>query len=287
MGVFLGLCIAAAFGSGDFLGGRSSRLAPTISVIVVVQAIALAGALGVVLTVSGSADGHDLLLGAAAGATNVVGLGLLYRALATGRMGTVAPITAVVAAMVPVAWGFTRGERPGTVALAGVVLAVTGAAFLARHPDTSDSSGASGQTVRRRTTLWLAAAAGSGLGASFVLFAATGHASGFWPVLSARTASLVLAGAAFLAIAPRRAGPFLPGTAAWMAAGAGLCDVTANVVLLVAVRRALTVVVAPVAALAPAFTVLWASAILGEQLVASQWLGLTLGLIGLVLISIR
>jgi drug/metabolite transporter (DMT)-like permease len=72
-----------------------------------------------------------------------------------------------------------------------------------------------------------------------------------------------------------------------MAAGAGLCDVTANVVLLVAVRQALTVVVAPVAALAPAFTVLWASAILGERLVASQWLGLTLGLIGLVLIAIR
>jgi uncharacterized membrane protein len=284
VGVILGLCIAAAFGSGDFLGGRSSRLAPTISVIVVVQAIALAGALGVVLTVSGSADGHDLLLGAAAGATNVIGLGLLYRALATGRMGAVAPITAVVAAMVPIAWGLTRGERPGTVALAGVVLAVTGAAVLARH---SDTSGAAGQTVRRRTTLWLAAAAGSGLGASFVLFAATSHASGFWPVLSARTASLVLGGAALLAIAPRRAALILPGAAAWMAPGAGLCDVTANVVLLVAVRRALTVVVAPVAALAPAFTVLWASAILGERLVASQWLGLTLGLIGLVLIAIR
>lgn len=281
MGVLLGLCIAAAFGSGDFLGGRSARLAPTISVVVVGQAVALAGAIAVVLAVSGAATGHDLLLGGAAGAANVVGLGLLYRALATGRMGTVAPITAVVAAMVPVTWGLTRGERPGTVALAGVVLAVTGAAILARHSD------GPGTEARRTSTLWLAVAAGSALGLSFVLFATTSHASGFWPVLSARTASLVLAGAVFLAIAPRRGVSVLPAAAAWAAACAGLCDITANVVLLVAVRRALTVIVAPVAALAPAFTVLWASAILGERLVPSQWLGLALGLLGLVLIAIR
>jgi drug/metabolite transporter (DMT)-like permease len=282
VGVFLGLCIAAAFGSGDFLGGRSARLAPTISVVVVVQAVALAGAIGVVVAVSGSADGHDLLLGGAAGAANVVGLGLLYRALATGRMGTVAPITAVVAAMVPVGWGLTRGERPGTVALVGVAMAVTGAAVLAAHSEGPRSS------AGWRGTLGLAVAAGAGLGLSFVLFAKTSHGSGFWPVLSARAASLVLAGAAFLAMAPRRGGMAVPrGGAAWMAAGAGVCDVTANVVLLVAVRRALTVIVAPVAALAPAFTVFWASVVLGERLVSSQWLGLSLGLLGLVLIAIR
>jgi len=282
VGVFLGLCIAAAFGSGDFLGGRSARFAPTISVIVVVQTVALAGAIAVVLAVSGTAAGHDLLLGAAAGAANVVGLGLLYRALASGRMGTVAPITAVVGAIVPVVWGLTRGERPGTVALAGVVLAVTGAAVLARQSDGTRS------LAGWRSALWLAVAAGAGLGLSFVLFAATSHASGFWPVLSARTVSLVLAGAAFLVIAPRRgAAVFLRGGAAWTAAGAGLCDVAANVVLVVAVRRALTVIVAPVAALAPAFTVFWASVILGERLVAWQWLGLLVGLLGLVLIAIR
>jgi drug/metabolite transporter (DMT)-like permease len=282
VGVFLGLCIAAAFGSGDFLGGRSARLAPTISVVLVVQVVALAGAIGVVVAVSGSADGHDLLLGAAAGAANVVGLGLLYRALATGRMGTVAPITAVVGAVVPVAWGLTRGERPGGVALVGVVLAVAGAALLARESDVP------GSTAGRRASVWMAVAAGAGLGLSFVLFAKTSHASGFWPVLSARAASLTLAGAAFLAIAPRRGSSTgLRGAAAWAAAGAGLCDVTANVVLLVAVRRALTVIVAPVAALAPAFTVFWASVILGERLVVSQWLALVLGLLGLVLIAIR
>ena len=282
MGVFLGLCIAAAFGSGDFLGGRSARFAPTISVILVVQTVALAGAIAVVVAVSGSADGHDLLLGAGAGAANVVGLALLYRALATGRMGVVAPITAVVGATVPVTWGLLRGERPGTVALVGVVVAVTGAAVLARQSDGTRS------TAGWRSSLWLAVAAGAGLGLSFVLFAATSHASGFWPVLSARMVSLALAGAAFLVMAPRQgAAAVLRGGAAWTAAGAGLCDIAANVVLLIAVRRALTVIVAPVAALAPAFTVFWASVILGERLAISQWLGLVLGLLGLVLIAIR
>jgi drug/metabolite transporter (DMT)-like permease len=67
--------------------------------------------------------------------------------------------------------------------------------------------------------------------------------------------------------------------------GAGACDVTGNVVLLVAVRRALTVVVAPIGALAPAFTVLCAALFLRERLAVVQWTGMALGVAGVALIA--
>jgi len=55
--------------------------------------------------------------------------------------------------------------------------------------------------------------------------------------------------------------------------------------LLLAVRRGLVVVVAPVAALAPAFTVMWAWLIVHERVSAAQVAGLALALVGLVLVA--
>jgi drug/metabolite transporter (DMT)-like permease len=68
--------------------------------------------------------------------------------------------------------------------------------------------------------------------------------------------------------------------------GAGALDVTATTVLLAAVRHGLLVVVAPVAALAPAFTVMWAWIVLREPVGRMQLVGLGLALIGLVLVSL-
>ena len=78
----------------------------------------------------------QLAWAAFAGAIGVVGLASFYRALAVGAMGIVGPITAT-AAIVPVAYGLARGERPSTLQGAGVALAIVGvvAASLERTPD--------------------------------------------------------------------------------------------------------------------------------------------------------
>jgi uncharacterized membrane protein len=70
-----------------------------------------------------------------------------------------------------------------------------------------------------------------------------------------------------------------------MAMLAGLLDVTATALLLLAVREGLTAVVAPVAALGPAFTVIWAWAVLREPIARIQLVGLVTALIGLVMIA--
>jgi drug/metabolite transporter (DMT)-like permease len=280
MAVLLGVLVAASFGSGDFLGGQASKRSPTLTVLLVAQGTAVAGAVIVTLLVGARVAPHDIGFGALAGCVNIVGIGLLYRGLAVGPMGVVAPLTAVAASVLPIGWGLATGERPSAVVVVGVVFAMAAGALVSRQPD--DPAGPPPNT----TGIVLAIAAGACLGASLVLYLQTESESGLWPVLAARIAALVLVAFALAVVAAR--GPklrFPADTDRILALGAGALDVTATTLLLLAVRRGLILVVAPLAALAPAATVLLARFVLEERLHAGQRIGLVLALVGLVLIA--
>ncbi|HEY8217843.1 MAG TPA: DMT family transporter [Acidimicrobiia bacterium] len=275
MAVLLGVLVAASFGSGDFFGGLASRRAAVLNVLVVVQVCAVAGAVVYALALGGGPTGRDLGLGAGAGVLNVIALGALYAGLATGRMGVVAPLTAVIAACIPVVWGLANGEQLSTVTFAGVLVAIAAGGLIARERDESRAGG-----VGR--ALAYAAVAGTLFGWSFVLYSETGDGSGAWPALSGRIASVVLvvgvvairAWPPRVDIGPRR-----------LAVVAGLLDVSATALLLVAVREGLTSVVAPVAALGPAFTVMWAWIVLHERVGRLQLVGLVAAVGGLAMIA--
>jgi drug/metabolite transporter (DMT)-like permease len=70
-------------------------------------------------------------------------------------------------------------------------------------------------------------------------------------------------------------------------AGAGLFDVGANSLVVLAVRRGLLSLVAPVASLYPATTVVLARLVLHERIGRQRAGGLALGLVGLALIATR
>jgi drug/metabolite transporter (DMT)-like permease len=277
VGIIVGLMAAAGFGSGDFLGGRASREASTVAVLFVAQVCAALGALVLAFAFSGDPIGRDIAYGAVAGLVNATGLGLLYRGLAIGRMGIVAPIAAVVGAVIPVAWGLLTGEQPGDVVIAGVVVAVLAGALISREHDEPGGAATSPAVL-------VALGAGVGFGTSFVLFAHTGDASGLWPVLAARVLAVVGAAAA-IAFTARRTVVRIPARPARIAAVAGVCDVGATALLIAAIRNDLAVVVAPVAALGPGFTVLWAWTVLREPISRVQVVGLVLALVGLALIA--
>jgi uncharacterized membrane protein len=276
LAVLIGVLVAASFGSGDFLGGVASRRARTISVLAWSQVVALAGAAIVAVAGGGRITAHDVALGAGAGVLNVIALGCLYRALAIGQNGQVAPLAAVIGAILPVTWGIAHGERPSTAALVGICMAVVAAALV------------SGERTERRGPLFtrslaLAVAAGLGFGTSLILFASTSHHSGFWPVLTARAASVVA-----VAVVLQASGRSLSMAAVTrrQAILAGVLDVGATTLLLIALRRGLTATVAPVAALAPGFTVVHAWWFLHERATPLQFVGLTLALVGLPLIAL-
>lgn len=226
LAVGLGLLVAAAFGSGDFAGGRASQTSSTPGVLLVSQASATIGAIAVTLAFSADVQAHDLVLGACAGGLNVIGLGLLYHGLSSGHMSLVAPVTAVVGALVPITWGLTQGERPSALVLVGVAGAVAAGALIGLAHDTSAGDG--------RQALMTAVVAGSCFGASFIFFANTSGESGNWPVLAARASAVVLVVLAVAVLTTRNPVRFPKGRARLVALAAGLLDVTATALLLVA-----------------------------------------------------
>jgi drug/metabolite transporter (DMT)-like permease len=275
LGVVLAVVVAASFGSGDFLGGLASRRAAALSVLCVSQVAALIGAAVIAVSFGGHLHWTDLGLGAIAGVLNAAAIGCLYRGLAIGQMGQVAPIAAVIGAVLPVGWGLLRGERPGTPTLVGVVLAVVAAALLSADPDE--------RRIRLGApALALAAGAGVGFGVSLVLFASASHHGGFWPVLSARVAAMVAVWSVLAFTGGLTSVRTVPKA---LATGAGLLDVGATALLIAALRTSLTVIVAPIASLAPGFTTLHAWWYLHERLSRLQLLGLGLALVGLALIA--
>lgn len=275
MGVLLGIVVAASFGSGDFLGGLASRRSPTLAVLAVSQVAAFIGAAVIALSFGGHVYGGDVAFGVVAGILNAGAIGCLYRGLAIGQMGQVAPIAAVVGAVLPVGWGLLRGEHLDAAALIGVGLAVVAAALLSAEP--------SGQRFHvGAPALLLAIGAGVGFGVSLILFAAASHHGGFWPVLSARAGAMVAVWSVLVVaggVANVRAVPRL------LATGAGLLDVGATALLVTALRTSLTAIVAPVASLAPGFTTLHAWWYLRERLSRLQLVGLGVALVGLALIA--
>jgi len=280
MAVLLGLAVAVIYGTGDFLGGLATKRATTWSVVVVVQTVGLV-ALAILVPIDGvpMPAGRDLVLGAFASCAGMVGLGLLFLGLARGPMGVVAPITAVGAAVLPAGWGLLQGERPSVAALIGVALAVVAVGFIARHPP---EHGTDEPATAATSTLLLAIASGACFGTFFVIISHTDDGSGFWPLLSGRAASVPLLLAALVVtrqhILPTRAG-------VGVALLSGCFDVTANALLLLAVREGLLTLVSPVASLYPASTVVLARFVLHERLQRIQLGGLVAALVGVVLIA--
>jgi drug/metabolite transporter (DMT)-like permease len=273
--VLIGVIVAACFGSGDFLGGLASRGAKTLQVLAIAQATALVGAIVVALAGGGHLSGEAIGIGAAAGVVNVAALGCLYRGLAIGQIGQVAPVAAVVGAVVPIVWGLATGERPSPLTFVGVALAVVAGALVS-------SERADHRASLLSLSLLLALAAGVGFGTSFILFSSVPHNSGFWAVLSARAAAVVGVAIVMVIFRERLKVPTEPRR---QAVAAGLLDVSATALLLVALRHGLTAVVAPVASLAPGFTVMHAWWYLHERASRLQVVGLGVALAGLAMIA--
>jgi uncharacterized membrane protein len=278
VGVLLGLGVAVAYGAADFLGGFTSRRSPTGAVVFFGQAVGLLVALAYAVGFGGDPGLRDLALGAGAGLAGVVGVSALYRGLAVGKMGVVAPITAVVNAVIPIGWGLAQGERPSGVAFTGVALALLAVIVIARESDVDAPPPAS-----RAAQVAFGVVAGIGFGVALVCFAETGSDSGLWPGLTARCTTVPLL--VLVLMAARRA--LLPHSAdRVLVAGAGVLDTTANAFQLLAVREGLLALVAPVSALYPAGTVMLARLVLHERIGRARLVGLAIAVAGLVLIAV-
>ncbi len=148
--VLLALGAALAYGLSDFLGGVVSRRTSVWPVAFTACLGAALGTLVLALVVPGDPSRADLLWGLLAGVGSGSGTAFLYRGFASGRMGVVAPVSAVGAAVLPVAIGVVVGERPSALVWLGILVALPGIWLVSREPAADDAARRGGGRRGRR-----------------------------------------------------------------------------------------------------------------------------------------
>jgi drug/metabolite transporter (DMT)-like permease len=216
---------------------------------------------------------HQLAWSLGAGLAAGAGIPLLYAGLALGPVSVVAPITAVCSIVVPVVAGLMAGEHPPGQAQGGIVLAAVAVALISRGDGVGGT--ASGRAIA------IALGAGLGIGMFLVCLAGGGKTTGLMPLLVARA----VAGMALLLACGVRREPEEAGEASWQAVACGVLDALANTLYLVAVRQGPLGLVATLASLYPASTVLLGWAVLKERIAPVQAVGLACAAVAVVLIT--
>ncbi len=123
----LALTAAVCWGTGDFSGGLATRRTDPFRSVLLIYSIGLGALLAIVIARGDPMPSlPDMAWGALAGLFGLVGILLLFRGFAAGRMGIVAPVSGVLATALPVVFNaFTQG-LPGYLQLAGFAIALLG-----------------------------------------------------------------------------------------------------------------------------------------------------------------
>lgn len=272
--VFFGLLSAISWGAGDFSGGFASKKANVYSVVLFTQVVG-------VFLLAGSAyllkeqfpSSNDIFWGVLGGVFISIALLALYKGLSGGSMGFVAPISAVVAASVPVIFSSLYEGLPKIHQTFGFVFALSAVWLIA-----SDSK----YTQIQKKDIYLPFIAGIGFGLFFVSMDRVSEMSVLWSLTASRIASVgvvllfIIVSGSFT-MPPRGVFPTI--------LIAGIFDTGGNTFYTLASQVGRLDIASVTSSLYPAVTVLLAWMFLRERLAQKQWVGVFFALIAVVLIS--
>jgi drug/metabolite transporter (DMT)-like permease len=269
----LGLAAAVAWGAGDFGGGLASRRAPLYGVVLVSQATGMllsgAGAVALGETVPGPTD---ILVCFVAGILGASGITMLYRGLAIGRMGIVAPVTGVLAAVIPVIAGFLTEGLPHPIVVVGIVIAVVAVVLVSRVA--GETGGPSGlrEALIAGTTIGFFGVAIAQLSEGNVLSALT--------LIRLFQGVLVVAAVVVTRAVWRPGGSILPALVV-----IGVLDTLGNAFYLIAVQTGQLAIASVLSAMYPVMTIILAAIVLREPITRGHTVGIILAAIAIALIG--
>lgn len=272
-GIALALTSALVWGAADFAGGLATRRAHHFQVLAVnaVGGILLLSLFAIVARepLPSAIDG---LWAASAGVAGAIGIAALYRGLATGNAAVVAPTSGVLTAAIPVLVSALINEAPQAMQLTGFLLAAVGIWLVAAGP-----GGVGAHTAGLRA----AVLAGCGFGAFLILIAQVPKAQIFGPLAIARSTTLIVA----MALLASQQARVLPRAVVAIALLAGVLDAGGNVLYLLARQHVRLDVAAVLSSFYPVATVALSRLVLKEPVSPLQWVGATVCLAAVALIT--
>ncbi|MBN1454280.1 MAG: EamA family transporter [Anaerolineales bacterium] len=272
--ILFGLLSALTWGAGDFNGGLAVKRSNPYGVVAVAHILSL-GLLLLLIPLVGEPipPWQDWLWGGAAGLTGAFGLLLLYRALADGRMSVAAPVSALLAAALPVIVGIFMDGNPGAWVLFGFFLALA-AVWLV--------SGGEGLAIRF-DELRQPIIAGIAFGTFFICLERASQTSLLWPLVAIRIVSITsMLGYALVtrqAWIPKRESlvPIVLSS---------ILDTIGNAAYALSARTGRLDVAAVLGSLYPGATVLLAWVFLKENISRIQTIGILLALGAIILLTL-
>ncbi|MDK2892196.1 EamA family transporter [Methanohalophilus sp.] len=271
--VILGIAAAASWGAADFGGGVAAKRASEYIVVVIMQAVGAVLLLLFAIFLSENIPAlNNVFWGFLAGISGSLGLIVFYRGLSRGHMGVVAPLSAVVAVILPVIHSAFYEGIPATHQIFGFLIAIVGIWLIA---------GTTEKTETHFDDITLALLSGFGFGLFFIFIAQFSGDSLFWPLVIAKLAAVVLL-LLFLFI---KKSVSLPSSGVLpIIIVAGIFDTFGILLFTLATQIGRLDIATVTSCLYPGGTVLLAWFILKEHISPKRWAGVVLALIALMFI---
>ncbi len=267
------LTAVGVWGASDFLGGVGARRANAFLFTAIVHISGLVVVSTLAFIVHAPFPGNSNLAWALiAGSVGGIALALFYRSLASGNMGLVAPVAAVLGAAIPtISTAFVEGF-PGYRHVFGFILAGIGVWLISRSEAGAD----------RPKGLGMAVLAGVGFAGFYLCIHQAGNASALWVAACSRFASLLVTAAFVLFGRHLRA---VPTPVLGIAAVAGILDITGSAVFIRASQIGRLDNAVVLSSLYPAITVLLARTFLHEHFSRARTIGMVAAIAAVPMIA--
>jgi drug/metabolite transporter (DMT)-like permease len=278
LSILFGLTSAAVWGAGDFTGGLASRKTGAYRAVVYGEMIGLIMILVVALIVWQPVPKPGIwALSMLAGAFGTMGILLLYYSMTKGLMSIAAPISALLAALLPVIIGIFTESLPTWLTFIGFAFALAAIWLI------SQSKEGVKDLVSHITDLRLPLLAGVGFGTYFVLINAATHTATLWPMVASRVGGILIL---VLYMIVRRETWKVEKDAWSMIFINGILDIGGNLFFVLAGQVGRLDISAVLSSLYPGSTVILAWIFLKERLSRTQWIGIIAAMIAIILFTI-
>jgi len=280
LSILFGLTAALSWGAGDFTGGLASRKTGAYRAVLYSEVIGVVF-LFIIVGISGESFPNlkIWLLSMTAGVVGTIGLMILYHAMTRGLMSVATPVSALLAAAIPVLIGAFREGLPDAATFIGFGFALFAVWMI------SQSAGGVTDILAHLSDLKLPLLAGIGFGLYFILMhEATSTGATVWPMVASRSGGTVLI---VLYMLFTHTSWKVEDTSAWSVITLnGILDVGGNIFFILAGQAGRLDVAAVLSSLFPGATVVLAWIFLKERLSRNQWIGIGCALTAIVLMTI-